>query len=43
MLCRNPAVHTVMNDLDEDVALEQLAAFSILARWIDDSALESLI
>jgi hypothetical protein len=29
---RNPAVHTPLDELSEDEALEQLAAFSVLAR-----------
>jgi len=32
---RNPGSHQVQGELSEDEALEQLAAFSILARWID--------
>lgn len=35
---RNPASHDD-GDLDEQVALEQLAAFSVLARWIDEATL----
>ncbi|MFE4544612.1 TIGR02391 family protein [Arthrobacter sp. NPDC056727] len=31
---RNPASHEVLNELTEQEALEQLAAFSILARWV---------
>ncbi|MFE9688014.1 TIGR02391 family protein [Streptomyces sp. NPDC006285] len=37
---RNPASHTLQSDLPADHALEQLAAFSVLARWIDDAQLE---
>ena len=32
---RNPAAHDVVEDLPEHEALEQLAAFSVLARWVD--------
>jgi len=32
---RNPGSHQVENEIPEDEALERLAAFSILARWID--------
>lgn len=32
---RNPASHDVQAELPEHEALEQLAAFSVLARWID--------
>jgi Protein of unknown function (Hypoth_ymh) len=35
MAIRNPAAHVPLEDLAEDEALEQLAAFSILARWVD--------
>lgn len=31
---RNPASHDVQNEMTEQEALEQLAAFSILARWV---------
>jgi uncharacterized protein (TIGR02391 family) len=34
---RNPAAHEVQEELPEDEALEQLAAFSVLARWIDQA------
>lgn len=34
---RNPASHDEGN-LDEQTALEQLAAFSVLARWVDDAS-----
>lgn len=37
---RNPAAHVQLADLSEDEALEQLAAFSILARWVDTAALD---
>ncbi|GIG63415.1 hypothetical protein Lfu02_77870 [Longispora fulva] len=32
---RNPSSHTVQDELPEDHGLEQLAAFSVLARWVD--------
>lgn len=32
---RNPASHDIQDELGEDQALEQLAAFSVLARWVD--------
>ncbi|MFD2839352.1 TIGR02391 family protein [Populibacterium corticicola] len=32
---RNPSNHDVLPELTENEALEQLAAFSLLARWID--------
>lgn len=32
---RNPIGHTVMDEIDEQEALEKLAAFSVLARWVD--------
>lgn len=34
---RNPASHDPQDDLAEHEALEQLAAFSVLARWVDSS------
>ncbi len=37
---RNPNSHAVQGELDETVALEQLAAFSVLARWVDDAKVE---
>jgi len=37
---RNPASHDPQDELSQDQALEQLAAFSILARWIDQGELE---
>jgi hypothetical protein len=36
---RNPISHTE-GDLGEDEALEQLAALSVLARWVDSATLE---
>jgi hypothetical protein len=38
---RNPASHEVLGDIDEQHALEQLAAFSLLARWVDAATVES--
>lgn len=38
---RNPAVHIPLTELAEDDALEQLAAFSILARWVDTATLDT--
>lgn len=38
---RNPAAHEFGLVLDEPVALEQLAALSLLARWIDECAVEN--
>lgn len=38
---RNPIAHEVDEELDENEALEQLAAFSILARWVDAAAVET--
>lgn len=32
---RNPAAHDVADELPQHQALEQLAAFSVLARWVD--------
>jgi hypothetical protein len=37
---RNPAAHEHGLSLSEQVALEQLAAFSLLARWIDECEVE---
>jgi hypothetical protein len=37
---RNPASHEHALDLPEPVALEQLAAFSLLARWIEECGVE---
>lgn len=34
---RNPASHDPIADVDEHVALEQLATVSLLARWIDEA------
>lgn len=42
MAIRNPGSHSdEVDDLDEYKALEQLAAFSLLARWIDDATLDT--
>lgn len=38
---RNPGSHDPQDDLPEHEALEQLAAFSVLARWVDRAAIES--
>jgi hypothetical protein len=37
---RNPFGHTPGHTLSEDAALEQLAAFSVLARWVDEAEVE---
>lgn len=37
---RNPNSHSVQDELDERVALEHLAAFSVLARWVSEAKLE---
>ncbi|MFJ3601117.1 TIGR02391 family protein [Streptomyces sp. NPDC090126] len=37
---RNPIAHEAGDELEENEALEQLAAFSILARWIDTAAVD---
>lgn len=39
---RNPASHIPLPELPEDEALEQLAAFSILARWVDAATLDTV-
>ena len=38
---RNPAAHEHELQVPEQVALEQLAAFSVLARWIDECTVET--
>jgi hypothetical protein len=38
---RNPAAHIPLDELSEDEALEQLAAFSILARWVAAATLDT--
>jgi Protein of unknown function (Hypoth_ymh) len=35
---RNPIAHEVGIEMEEQEALEQLAAFSVLARWVDQAA-----
>ena len=37
---RNPLSHEAEQELDEQVALEYLAALSVLARWVDESSVE---
>ncbi len=39
---RNPGMHTPAsaNGGEEQIALEQLAAFSLLARWVDQATVE---
>lgn len=39
---RNPFNHEDPKDIDEQVALEYLAALSVLARWVDRSEVESV-
>ncbi|MFB9430605.1 TIGR02391 family protein [Streptoalloteichus tenebrarius] len=39
---RNPIAHEQLDELDENEALEQLAAFSILARWVDAATVETV-
>ncbi|WP_030274468.1 TIGR02391 family protein [Micromonospora globosa] len=39
---RNPAMHAALGEVDEQQALEQLAAFSLLARWVDSAKVESV-
>ena len=34
---RNPGMHVPHDGGEEQVALEQLAAFSLLARWVDEA------
>jgi hypothetical protein len=38
---RNPFNHEDPKDIDEQVALEYLAALSVLARWVDESEVET--
>lgn len=40
---RNPIAHEAGDELEENEALEQLAAFSILARWIDMATVEKAL
>jgi hypothetical protein len=37
---RNPLSHEADQELDEQVALEYLAALSVLARWVDESTVD---
>lgn len=37
---RNPLSHEADQELSEQVALEYLAALSVLARWVDESTVE---
>lgn len=39
---RNPFNHESPNDIDEQIALEYLAALSVLARWVDESTVEAV-
>lgn len=39
---RNPGMHQPERATDEHLALEQLAAFSLLARWVDQSQVISV-
>ncbi len=39
---RNPLNHEAPQDLNEQVALEYLAALSVLARWVDDATVEKV-
>lgn len=39
---RNPNAHDELDELSEHEALEQLAAFSILARWVDNATVETI-
>jgi len=39
---RNPANHEMLDDLPTEEALEQLAAFSVLARWVDQAAIDKI-
>lgn len=38
---RNPSSHEIQDDLPEHEALEQLATFSVLARWVADATLDT--
>ncbi len=38
---RNPGMHTPSGGGEEQLALEQLAAFSLLARWVDQADVET--
>jgi hypothetical protein len=39
---RNPFNHDDPKDIDEQTALEYLAALSVLARWVDESSVEAI-
>lgn len=39
---RNPGMHVPYGGGEEQLALEQLAAFSLLARWVDQSTVETV-
>lgn len=39
---RNPGAHTLTGAVDQHECLEQLAAFSILARWVDGAILDTI-
>jgi hypothetical protein len=39
---RNPAAHEHSLDISEQVALEQLTAFSLLARWIEECSVDAI-
>ncbi|WP_405691248.1 TIGR02391 family protein [Streptomyces sp. NBC_00057] len=41
MAIRNPIAHEQGDELEENEALEQLAAFSLLAKWIDDATVDN--
>jgi uncharacterized protein (TIGR02391 family) len=43
MALRNPLAHDPQDELGEQEALEQLAAFSILARWIEQARVDDAI
>lgn len=40
---RNPSAHVELPELNADEALEQLATFSVLARWVEAAALDTAI
>lgn len=40
---RNPLAHEAEQEMPEQLALEYLAALSVLARWVDESALRSVV
>ena len=39
---RNPAAHEEQLDISNQVMLEQLTTFSLLARWIDECTVETI-